>query len=172
MTKTEENLKAAFSGESQARNKYDYFAKIARSEGHPLIAKVFEETALNEMQHAKDEFKKLNGLNDTASNLKAAIAGEDYETVVMYPEFAKTAEEEGLPEIARMFRQIGKVEEHHKQRYEKLLEQLQNGTLYKRDEPIQWRCMKCGFIHYGKEAPGKCPSCQHPQEYFEPSDIF
>jgi len=172
MTKTEENLKAAFSGESQARNKYDYFAKVARAEGHMFIAKVFEETALNEMQHAKDEFKKLNGIGDTPSNLKAAIEGEEYETTTMYPEFAETADKEGFPEIARMFRQIAKVEEHHRLRYEKLLEQLQNGTLYKRDEPIQWRCMKCGFIHYGKEAPAKCPSCQHPQEYFEPSDIF
>ena len=172
MTKTEENLKAAFSGESQARNKYDYFAKVARAEGHMFIAKVFEETALNEMQHAKDEFKKLNGIGDTSSNLKAAIEGEEYETTTMYPEFAETADKEGFPEIARMFRQIAKVEEHHRLRYEKLLEQLQNGTLYKRDEPIQWRCMKCGFIHYGKEAPSKCPSCQHPQEYFEPSDVF
>ncbi|WNY28408.1 Rubrerythrin [Methanimicrococcus stummii] len=172
MTRTEENLKAAFIGESQARNKYDYFAKVAKSEGHPFIAKVFEETALNEMQHAKDEFKKLNGIGDTAANLKTAMDGEEYETTTMYPEFADIADEEGLPEIARMFRQIAKVEEHHRQRYEKLLEQLQNGTLYKRDEPIHWKCMKCGYVHYGTEPPAKCPSCQHPPEYFEPEDIF
>ncbi|MBZ3934977.1 rubrerythrin [Methanimicrococcus blatticola] len=172
MTKTEENLKAAFIGESQARNKYDYFAKAAKEEGYPFIAKVFEETALNEMQHAKDEFKKLNGIGDTAANLKAAMDGEEYETTTMYPEFADVADEEGFPEIARMFRQIAKVEEHHRQRYEKLLEQLQNGTLYKRDEPIHWKCMKCGYVHYGKEPPAKCPSCQHPTEYFEPEDIF
>lgn len=172
MTRTEENLKAAFIGESQARNKYDYFAKVAKEEGYPFIAKVFEETALNEMQHAKDEFKKLNGIGDTAANLKTAMDGEDYETNVMYPEFAEIAEEEGFSEIARMFRQIAKVEEHHRQRYEKLLEQLENGTLYKRDEPIQWKCMKCGYLHYGTEPPAKCPSCQHPTEYFEPQDIF
>ena len=155
MTRTEENLKAAFIGESQARNKYDYFAKVAKNEGHPFIAKVFEETALNEMQHAKDEFKKLNGIGTTAENLKVAMDGEDYETNVMYPEFAEIADEEGFPEVARMFRQIAKVEEQHRQRYEKLLEQLQNGTLYKRDEPIHWKCMKCGFVHYGKEPPAK-----------------
>ncbi|MDR2944990.1 MAG: rubrerythrin family protein [Methanosarcinales archaeon] len=172
MTRTEENLKAAFIGESQARNKYDYFAKAAKEEGYPFIAKIFEETALNEMQHAKDEFKKLNGIGDTAANLKAAMDGEEYETTVMYPEFADVADEEGLPEIAGMFRQIAKVEEHHRQRYEKLLEQLKNGTLYKRDEPIHWKCMKCGYVHYGTEPPAKCPSCRHPTEYFEPEDIF
>lgn len=172
MTRTEENLKAAFIGESQARNKYDYFAKVAREEGHPFIAKIFEETALNEMQHAKDAFKKLSGIGNTAENLKAAIEGEDYETKVMYPEFADIADEEGLPEIAKMFRQVGKVEEHHMQRFEKLLERLENGTLYKRDAPIQWKCMKCGFQHTGKEPPTECPACRHPPEYYEPQDIF
>ena len=172
MTQTEANLKAAFAGESQARNKYDYFAKVARSEGHQFIAKIFEETAINEMQHAKDEFKKLNGIGTTKENLKTAIQGEEYETVTMYPDFADTAEKEGFPDVARLFRQIGKVEEHHRARYQKLLEQLEAGTLYKRDSPIQWRCLKCGYIHTGTEAPEKCPSCSHEQGYFEPNDIF
>lgn len=166
MGKTEENLKAAFAGESQARNKYTYFAKVARNEGLHCIAEIFEETALNEMQHAKDEFKLLNGIGDTVTNLKAAIDGEDYETVQMYPTFAKEAEEEGNSEAARLFEQIGKVEAQHRDRYKKLLERLENGTLYKRDEPIRWKCSKCGYIIEGTEPPPKCPACQHPKEYF------
>ena len=166
MGKTEENLKAAFAGESQARNKYTYFAKVARNEGLHLIAEIFEETAMNEMQHAKDEFKLLNGIGDTVTNLKAAIDGEDYETVQMYPTFVKEAEEEGNSEAARLFEQIGKVEAQHRDRYNKLLERLENGTLYKRDEPIRWKCSKCGYIIEGTEPPPKCPACQHPKEYF------
>ena len=166
MGKTEENLKAAFAGESQARNKYTYFAKVARNEGLHLIAEIFEETAMNEMQHAKDEFKLLNGIGDTVTNLKAAIDGEDYETVQMYPTFVKEAEEEGNSEAARLFEQIGKVEAQHRDRYKKLLERLENGTLYKRDEPIRWKCSKCGYIIEGTEPPPKCPACQHPKEYF------
>ena len=168
MTKTEENLKAAFAGESQARNKYTYYAKVAREEGYHYIAKILEETALNEMQHAKDELKLLGGIGDTIANLKDAISGEDYETLTMYPTFAKEAEEEGNKEAARVFKQIAKVEEQHRERYKKLLAMLENGTLYKRDEPIRWKCSKCGYVLEGTEPPKKCPACQHPQEYYEP----
>jgi len=171
MGKTEENLKAAFAGESQARNKYTYFAKVARNEGLHYIAEIFEETALNEMQHAKDEFKMLNGIGDTVTNLKEAIEGENFETVEMYPTFAKEAEEEGNSEAARLFSQIAKVEEQHRNRYRKLLERLENGTLYKRDDKVKWKCLKCGYVHEGTEPPPKCPSCQHPQEYFTPDNL-
>lgn len=171
MSKTEENLKAAFAGESQARNKYDYFAKVARKEGYLYVAKIFEETSLNEMQHAKDEFKLLNGIGDTVANLKEAIAGEDYETTTMYPDFAKDAEEEGNKEAARLFRQIAKVEAKHRDRYKRLLDMVEKGTVYKRDTAIKWKCMKCGYIHEGMEPPAKCPCCQHPREYFEPETI-
>ena len=168
MSKTEENLKAAFAGESQARNKYTYYAKVAREEGYHYIANILEETALNEMHHAKDEFKLLGGIGDTIANLKDAISGEDYETLTMYPTFAKEAEEEGNKEAARIFKQIAKVEEQHRERYKKLLAMLENGTLYKRDEPIRWKCSKCGYVLEGTEPPKKCPACQHPQEYYEP----
>ncbi|MDV0446652.1 Rubrerythrin [Methanosarcinaceae archaeon Ag5] len=172
MSKTEENLKAAFAGESQARNKYDYYAKVAREEGYHYVAKIFEETALNEMQHAKDEFKKLNGIGNTKENLQAAIDGEQYETCSMYPEFAETADAEGFKDVARLFRQIGKVEAHHRDRYQLLLDRLNAGTLYSRDEPITWKCLKCGYVHVGKQPPANCPSCGHEANYFEPSDIF
>lgn len=168
MSKTEENLKAAFAGESQARNKYDYFAKVARKEGYHYIARLFEETALNEMQHAKDEFKLLNGIGDTKANLKEAIAGEDYEVTTMYPDFAKEAEEEGNMEAAMLFKQIAKVEKEHRERYKKLLQMVEDGTVYKRDKPIKWKCSKCGYVHEGQEPPNKCPSCKHPKEYYEP----
>lgn len=172
MTRTEENLKAAFAGESQARNKYTFYAEAARAEGHMFIAKIFEETAMNEMQHAKDEFKRLGMLGDTKQNLKAAMDGEAYETDTMYPEFAQDADEEGQTDTARLFRQIGKVEEHHRARYEQLLKRLEDGTLYRRDEPIEWKCGKCGYVYVGTTAPNKCPSCGVPQGYFEPGDIF
>jgi len=169
--KTEENLKAAFAGESQARNKYTYFAKVARKEGYHYIAKIFEETADNEQQHAKDEFKLLNGIGDTVANLKEAIAGEDYETVTMYPTFAKEAEEEGNQEAATLFKEIAEVEEEHRERYKKLLAMVENGTVYKREKPIKWKCSKCGYIHEGTEPPEKCPSCKHPKEYYEPANM-
>ena len=169
MTKTEENLKTAFAGESQARNKYDYFAKVARKEGYLYIAKIFEETAMNEVQHAKEEFKLLKGINDTKANLKAAIEGEHYETEEMYPNFAKQAEEENNTEAAKLFTAIGRVEKEHEERYKKLLELVENGTVYKRDKPITWKCTKCGHIHKDTEPPKKCPSCKHPTEYFEPA---
>ena len=171
MSKTEENLKAAFAGESQARNKYTYFAKVAYKEGYNYIGKLFEETAMNEMQHAKDEFKLLKGIGDTKANLKEAIAGEDYETTTMYPEFAKVAEEEGNKEAAILFKEIGKVEKEHRERYKKLLERVEDGTVFKRDKPIRWKCSKCGYIHEGTEPPTKCPSCKHLKEYYEPEDI-
>ena len=166
--KTEENLKAAFSGESQARNKYDYFAKVARNEGYHYIAKIFEETGLNEMQHAKDEFKRLKLLGDTKQNLKESIAGEHYETTQMYPGFQKEAEKEGNKDAAKLFKEIGEVEEQHEKRYKKLLELVEKGRVYKRDKPIRWKCSKCGYIHIGTEPPKECPSCKHAREYYEP----
>ncbi|NLF01764.1 MAG: rubrerythrin family protein [Anaerolineales bacterium] len=171
MSKTEENLKAAFAGESQARNKYTFFAKVAHQEGYHYVAKIFEETAANEMRHAKDEFKLLGGIGDTAANLREAIGGEDYETKSMYPQFAADAEAEGNTEAATLFRQIAKIEAEHRDRYRKLLEMLEAGTLYKRDEPLKWRCSECGYIHVGKEPPAKCPSCKHPREYYEPANM-
>ncbi len=168
MSKTEENLKAAFAGESQARNMYTYFAKVARKEGYHYIAKIFEETAINEMRHAKDEFALLGGISDTIANLKEAIAGEHYETTTMYPEFAATAKEEGNKEAAILFNMIARVEAEHRDRYKKLLEMVENGKVYTRDEPIRWKCAVCGYIHEGTEPPAKCPCCKHPREYYEP----
>ena len=170
-TKTEKNLMAAFSGESQARNKYTYFAKIAQKQGYVYVAKIFEESAANEMQHAKDEFKLLNGIGDTVKNLNEAIAGEHYENTEMYPTFAKEAKEEGFEDAARLFEQIAKVEVEHEARYRKLLKMVEDGTLYKREKSIKWKCAKCGFIHEGKEPPETCPSCKHPKEYYEPADL-
>jgi len=168
MGKTEENLQAAFAGESQARNKYTYFAKVAKKEGYHYIAKIFEEAAANEMRHAKDELALLNGIGDTVANLKEAVAGEHYETTEMYPTFAKEAEEEGNTAAANLFKQIAKIEAHHEERFRKLLEMVEKGTVYKREEPIHWKCSVCGFIHEGTEPPPKCPSCKHPTEYYEP----
>jgi len=171
MSKTENNLKEAFSGESQARNKYTFFAKVARKENLHYVAKIFEETATNEEQHAKDHFKLLGGIGHTAANLKEAIAGEHYETSSMYPKFAEEADQEGNKQAALLFRQIAKVEAHHEARYKRLLDMLEKGTLYKRDVPIRWKCLKCGYVHEGTEPPSKCPTCQHPMEYFEPEDM-
>jgi rubrerythrin len=171
MSKTEENLKAAFAGESQARNKYTIFAKIAKKEGYHYIAKILEETAENEKRHAKDEFALLGGIGDTAANLKEAAEGEHYETTDMYPEFAKEAEAEGNMEAAALFRQIAKVEAHHRDRYRKLLEMVKSGTVYKREKPIKWKCSVCGYVHEGTEPPAKCPCCKHPREYFEPANM-
>ncbi len=171
MSKTEENLKSAFAGESQARNKYTYFAQVARKEGYHYIAKIFEETAENEKRHAKDEFQLLNGIGDTAANLKAAFEGENYEVTEMYPTFAKDAEDEGNTGAAILFKQIAKVEAHHRDRYEKLLKMVESGTVFKRDEPIKWKCGICGYVYEGTEAPAKCPCCQHPREYYEPANL-
>lgn len=171
MTKTEENLLKAFSGESQARNKYTYFAKVARKQGFHYIAKIFEETASDEMQHAKEEFKLLKGIGDTKENLKESIRGEHYEHTEMYSKMQKEAEEEGDEKAVKLFKEISKVEKHHEERYKKLLEMVEDGTVYKRDKPIKWKCSKCGYIHEGTEPPEKCPVCKHPKEYFEPEDI-
>ena len=168
MSKTQENLKAAFAGESQARNKYLYFAKVARKEGYHYIARIFEETADHEMQHAKEEFKLLKGIGNTKENLKAAIEGENYENQDMYPNFAKEAEEEGNTEAAKLFREIGEAEKYHEKRFKKLLEMVENGTTHKTQEPILWKCSKCGYTHEGTEPPEVCPSCKHPPEYYEP----
>ena len=168
MSKTEENLKVAFAGESQARNKYTYFAKVARNEGYHYIAKIFEEAADNERQHAKDEFKLLKGIGDTKSNLKAAIEGEHYENTEMYPKMQKDAEEEGNEVAAKLFNEVSEVEKHHEERYKKLLEMVEKGTVFKRDKPIRWKCSKCGYVHEGTEPPETCPSCKHPREYYEP----
>lgn len=171
MKHTEENLKAAFAGESQARNKYTFFAAVARKEGYHYVAKIFEETADNERRHAKDEFKLLGGIGDTAANLREAIEGETYETATMYPTFAQAAQEEGAKEAASLFRQIAKIEARHAARYKKLLEMVESGTVYKREEPIEWKCSVCGYRHVGTEPPAKCPSCKHAREYYEPSDM-
>jgi len=171
MSKTTENLKAAFAGESMARNKYTFFAKVARKEGYHYIAKIFEETAINEMRHANDHFKLLGGIGDTVANLKEAVEGEDYETVTMYPDFAKEAKEEGNLEAAMKFEQIGKVEAEHRERYKRMLARVEDGTVFKRDKPIKWKCSLCGYMHEGTEPPNKCPSCDHPQEYYEPADL-
>jgi rubrerythrin len=171
MSKTAENLQAAFAGESQARNKYTFFAEVARAEGYHYIAKIFEETAANEMQHAKDHLKLLNGIGDTAANLKAAWSGEDYEVQTMYPDFAKDAEEEGETAAASAFKQVVKIEAHHRERYRKLLEMLEAGTVFKREQPIKWKCSVCGYTHEGNEPPPKCPSCKNPKEFYEPANL-
>ena len=168
MSRTKENLKAAIEGESMARTKYSYFAEVAREEGYHYIAKLFEETAENEKQHAIDNYRLLMEEGDTASNLREAIAGENYETTEMYPEFARIAEEEGDKRAAALFRMISRVEERHRNRYRKLLEMVEKGTVYRRTEPIRWKCSVCGYIHEGTEPPPKCPSCKHPREYYEP----
>ncbi len=171
MSKTEENLAAAFAGESQARNMYTYFAQVARKEGYHYIAKLFEETADNEKRHAKDEFVAAGKLGDTAANLEEAMNGEHYETTEMYPTFAKEAEAEGNKAVAALFKMIAKVEAHHRDRYKKLLERVKDGTVFKRDKPITWKCSVCGYIHEGTEPPAKCPCCKHPREHYEPADM-
>jgi rubrerythrin len=171
VSKTEENLKAAFAGESQARNKYTFFAEVARKEGYHYIAKLFDETADNERRHAKDEFRLLNGIGDTVANLNEAIGGEHYETTEMYATFAREAEEEGNRDAANLFRQIAKIEAHHRDRYARILEMVKNGTVFKREQPIKWKCSVCGYIHEGTEPPVKCPACKHPREYYEPANL-
>lgn len=171
MSKTEDNIKAAFAGESQARNKYTYFAEVAREEGYHYIAKIFEETAANEKEHARDHFKLLKGIGTTAENLEGAISGENYETVEMYPTFAREAEEEGNQEAAILFKMIGKIEEKHRERYKRLLEMVKNGTVFKREQPIKWKCSVCGYTVEGTEPPPKCPSCKHPKEFYEPANM-
>jgi len=188
MNETIHNLTKAFIGESQARNRYTIYAKIAKKEGFEQISDIFLLTADNEREHAKWLFRMINELKkksdecpdeitveagapttleNTAENLKAAIAGENFETTTMYPEFADTAEKEGFSEIATRLKCIGKAEAHHEERYKKLLAKVEGNTVFKNDNTVSWVCRKCGYIHEGKEAPKKCPSCDHPTSYFE-----
>ena len=166
-SKTEANLLAAFAGESQARNKYTYFASKTKKEGYVQIANLFEETANNEKEHAKIWFKLLDGIGSTAENLKAAAEGENYEWTDMYATFAKEAREEGFDHIANLFEMVGEIEKEHEQRYLKLLENVEGGLVFSRDEDKIWKCSNCGHIVIGKEAPEVCPVCSHPRAYFE-----
>ncbi|MBQ3136751.1 MAG: rubrerythrin family protein [Clostridia bacterium] len=166
-SKTEKNLMAAFSGESEARNKYTYFASVARKEGYQQIAAIFEETANNEKEHAKLWFKALGGLGDTAANLKSAAAGENYEWTDMYATFAKEAEEEGFTELAAKFRMVAEIEKSHEERYLKLLNNVEMQAVFAKSEEIMWECRNCGHLVIGKKAPEICPVCAHPQSYFE-----
>lgn len=168
-TKTEKNLLEAFAGESQARNKYTYFASKAKKDGYEQIAAIFEETATNEKEHAKLWFKYLEGgaIRDTMSNLKAAAEGENYEWTDMYDRMAKEAEEEGFTEIAAKFRLVAAIEKHHEERYKKLLQNIEEGIVFSRDDDRIWKCRNCGHIVIGKKAPEVCPTCNHPKSYFE-----
>ncbi len=184
---TIKNLAKAFIGESQARNRYAFYAKIAKKEGYEQIAEIFEITAENEREHAKWLFRLMNELiqkhglpnevkvdavapvvlGTTIENLEAAIAGENYEYTQMYPEFAEIAEKEGYPEIAKRLRAIAVAEKHHEERFKKLLEQLKSGRVFKKDQNVYWVCRKCGYVHFGPEPPEECPSCGHPRNYFQ-----
>ena len=168
-SKTEQNLMAAFAGESQARNKYTYYASKAKKEGYEQIAALFEETANNEKEHAKMWFKELHGgeVPTTAENLLDAAEGENYEWTDMYAEFAKTAREEGFTRIALLFEGVAKIEKEHEERYRKLLENVNNEMVFSKDGEKVWVCRNCGHVHVGKEAPKACPVCAHPQAYFE-----
>ncbi len=180
-TKTEKNVLLSFAGESQARNRYTYFASQARDEGYEQIAAIFLDTADNEKEHAKVFFKLLEGgdpleitgafppgiIGDTKANLKAAADGEMFETTKLYPGFAGIAEEEGFPEIANTFRRISSVEKGHERRYRLLQKNVEEGTVFKKSEKVVWRCRNCGYLHEGNEAPEECPACQHPRAYYE-----
>lgn len=168
-SKTESNLMTAFAGESQARNKYTYFASKAKKEGYEQIAGIFEETANNEKEHAKMWFKLLNGgdIPTTAENLKAAAEGENYEWTDMYAEFAKTAKEEGFDHIAYLFEEVAKIEKNHEERYMTLLGNVNNDLVFKKGEETVWICRNCGHVYVGEEAPKVCPVCAHPQSFFE-----
>ncbi len=167
-TQTEKNLWTAFAGESQARNKYTYFASVAKKEGYEQIQAIFLETAANEKEHAELWFKELEEIGDTKENLKHAAEGENYEWTDMYKGFAETAEKEGFRELAVKFRLVADVEKHHEERYLALLKNVNELKVFKRDEPATvWKCRNCGFIFVGKDAPSVCPCCAHPQSYFE-----
>ena len=166
-SKTEQNLLTAFAGESQARNKYTYFASKAKKDGYEQIAAIFEETAGNEKEHAKMWFKELNGIGDTAQNLADAADGENYEWTDMYEGFAKTADEEGFPELARKFRLVAAIEKHHEERYRALLKNVEMAQVFAKSEVKVWECRNCGHIIVGTEAPEICPTCAHPKAYFE-----
>ncbi len=179
-TETEKNILKAFAGESQARNRYTYFAKVAKNEGYVQMSQIFEETANQEKEHAKRLFKVLEGgeLSITASfpagviattleNLKASAAGEHHEHTIMYPDFAKVAKDEGLPDIAYIFMAIAVAEKQHEKRYLELAANIEAGRVFKREGKVKWRCSNCGYVHEGPEAPGNCAACSHPQAYFE-----
>jgi len=166
-SKTEKNLMEAFAGESQARNKYTFYASVAKKEGYEQIAALFLETADNEKEHAKLHLKKLLGIGNTMENLRAAAGGENDEWVNMYPRMAKEAREEGFEEIARMFEGIAAIEKHHEERFKALLKNLEEGKVFKKDGKVYWKCRNCGHIHVGEAAPEECPVCAHPQSYFE-----
>ena len=166
-TRTEENLRAAFAGESQARNKYTFFASVAKKQGFEQIAELFLKTADNEKEHAKLWFRELGGIGTTAENLAAAAEGENYEWTDMYEEFAKTAEEEGFPELAKRFRLVGAIEKHHEERYRALLHNVEASEVFEKSEVKVWECRNCGHIVVGTKAPEVCPTCLHPQSYFE-----
>lgn len=188
MNQTIQNLTKAFIGESQARNRYTFYAKIAKKEGYETVSALFELTAQQENEHAKWLLRMINDLkkgsdevldvitveaeaptilDNTIKNLKAAIGGENYEYSTMYPDFANTADEEGFPEIATRLRAIANAEENHEERYKKVLNEIESGTMFKKDHEVSWTCRKCGHVHTGAEAPEKCPSCGHPTAYFE-----
>jgi len=179
-TQTEKNLLAAFAGESQARNRYTFFASKAKKEGYEQIANIFLETARNEKEHGEVFFKHLQGgmteitasypagkIGTTEENLLAAAEGEKEEWGTLYPDFAKTAEEEGFPKVAESFKEIGEVEAYHERRYRKLLDNVKKGKVFKKDKVIKWKCDNCGYVHEGTEAPKVCPACKHPQSYYE-----
>ena len=166
-TQSEKNLMTAFAGESEARNKYTFFASVAKKQGFEQIAALFLKTADNEKEHAKLCPKELNGIGDTADNLKAAAAGENYEWTDMYDNFAKTAEEEGFPELAARFRLVGAIEKHHEERYRALLHNIEMAEVFAKSEVKVWECRNCGHIVVGTQAPEVCPTCNHPQSYFE-----
>lgn len=166
-TQTEKNLQAAFAGESQARNKYTYFASKAKKEGYEQIADIFLKTADNEKEHAKMWFKELSGIGDTAENLAAAANGENFEWTDMYKEFAETAEKEGFPELAEKFRGVAAIEKHHEERYRALLKNVETAAVFKKASVKVWECRNCGHIVVGEKAPEECPVCAHPQAYFE-----
>ena len=166
-TQTKKNLEAAFAGESQARNKYTYFASKAKKEGYEQIAALFLKTADNEKEHAKMWLKELNGIGDTKENLAAAADGENYEWTDMYENFAKTAEEEGFPELAAKFRLVGAIEKHHEERFLKLLDNIEMQKVFERSEIVMWQCRECGNLVMGPKAPEVCPVCSHPQAYFQ-----
>ncbi len=166
-TKTEQNLQTAFAGESQARNKYTFFASIAQKEGYEQIADLFLKTADNERAHAKIWFQELNGIGDTPANLNAAADGENYEWTDMYEKFAKEAAEEGFPELAAKFRLVGKIEKHHEERYRALLKNIETAQVFQKSKVKIWECRNCGHIIIGTKAPQVCPTCKHPQSFFE-----
>ncbi len=171
MSKTDENLKAAVAAESLARNRYSYFAEVARQEGYHYIAKIFEEIAENEKYHAMGELKLLMGDRDTLTNLKESVMGEQYEFEDMYPRYATEAEVEGNRAGTILFQQIAKIERQHHDRFKKLLEMVEAGKVFKRDTPIKWKCSICGYVYEGLEPPKRCPYCKQPREYYEPANL-